>query len=192
METGQSILPIHTGTLAPVFFPPFYRFVASLGPSFAPDLPLLELLESRLPAERRECFRKYPRISHDGVVLLRETWCVPAARLPSYDAGDPFTRFRRLRGWAGGLGLPQRVFVTPMLTVDILRRGRPDQRFPRLRKPFFVDWDSPCSHEMFRRFTRSGDATVVISEMLPAADAQPATESDDARATEYVFELYWL
>jgi lantibiotic biosynthesis dehydratase-like protein len=56
----------------------------------------------------------------------------------------------RIDAWRMELGMPQRVFV----------------RVPREMKPIYVDFASPVSVEMLRRFAR-GATSISISEMLP-------------------------
>lgn len=189
-SSGRTVIPIHLGTLTPLAFPPFYRFLKAFGPNFAPDLPLLELFERHLPDGPRARIRRYPRIFYEGVVLLRRSWCVPPEFLPCPGGGSGLESYRSVRRWALDLGLPRHTFVTPTLTGELLRRG-PEVVHPnRLRKPFYVDWDSPCSHEVFRRYTRARGATVVISEMLPTFESA-APFGSEGRLDELVFELSW-
>jgi hypothetical protein len=190
-STVRTIMPLHFGTLSPIFFPPFYRFINALGPCFAPDLSLLEFLEMRVSDDERSKVRVYPRITHDTVVLLRRSWCIPVNCLPQLNGLSPFDRFRGLRGWARKLNLPQHVFVTPMLTSELVQRPHGGTWPSRLRKPFFVDWDAYSSHEIFDRFARAGTGTVVITEMLPMISGNQPGSNEADTVTEAVFDLYW-
>ena len=191
--SGKVIVPLHFGAIAPAFFPPLYRFLSTFGPCFAPDLPLLDLLEGGVPVDARAVPRAYPRITHGPVTLLRKTWCVPADALPRVDRMRAFERFRALRSWAYELGLPRRVFVTPMLSTEVLQRGPANHWSRRLRKPFFVDWDSDCCHELFFRFVKGATGTIAISEMLPRYDLGPnGRDSAPRQVSETMLDLYWI
>jgi hypothetical protein len=179
--------------LSSAYFPPFYRFVNCFGPSFSPDFPLLALFEANQPRENLKAIRHYPRLYHQQVVLMRETWCIPEESIPSAGKSEGhFSYFRRLRRWAMDLGIARRVFVTAMQTSDYFRSNLPSNKFRRVHKPFFVDWDNFATHQLFRRFTRVRGATVTISEMLPLPEQIPSNSEAEARSTELIFELYDL
>ncbi|MEV5549418.1 lantibiotic dehydratase [Streptomyces sp. NPDC052309] len=101
-----------------------------------------------------------PRIRCDRVVLQRETWRVPAARLRGAAAFDgpagqtggeeaaEFVAACRLRS---ELGLPRHVFV----------------KVPSEPKPIYVDWQAPLLVRQLCRLAARRDGTLEISEMLP-------------------------
>jgi hypothetical protein len=189
--SGRRILPVHLGTLSSIYFPPFYRFVTCFGPALTPDLALLPLMEEALPEEARRGIRHYRRLVTGGVVLLRETWCIPWALLPGAGSREGgFARFRQLRRWARDLGLPRRVFVTPSNALDQPRGQAPSGRLRRLSKPFFVDWDDYTSHLLFSRFSRAKGATLTASEMLPDPEHEPPDPGGPACVTELALEIY--
>ncbi|MEU3030371.1 lantibiotic dehydratase [Streptomyces incarnatus] len=104
-----------------------------------------------------------PRIRCGRVVLQRETWRVPAARLRGAAAFDgpvgqtggeeaaEFVAACRLRS---ELGLPRHVFV----------------KVPDEPKPIYVDWQAPLLVRQLCRLAARKDGTLEISEMLPTPD----------------------
>ncbi|MFJ9631668.1 lantibiotic dehydratase [Streptomyces sp. NPDC101175] len=104
-----------------------------------------------------------PRIRCGRVVLQRETWRVPAARLRGTAAFDgpagptggeeaaEFVAACRLRS---ELGLPRHVFV----------------KVPGEPKPIYVDWHAPLLVRQLCRLAARKDGTLEISEMLPTPD----------------------
>ncbi|MGW7817390.1 lantibiotic dehydratase [Streptomyces puniciscabiei] len=104
-----------------------------------------------------------PRIRCDRVVLQRETWRVPAARLRGAAAFDglvgrtggeeaaEFVAACRLRS---ELGLPRHVFV----------------KVPGEPKPIYVDWQAPLLVRQLCRLAARKDGRLEISEMLPTPD----------------------
>lgn len=100
-----------------------------------------------------------PRIDIDRLTVAREQWRVPAASLTwGETAGDP-ERYRRVREWAGRLGLPRFVFV----------------RFPDHPKPCYVDLTSPllinmCAAQLRRSRRTAPDGLVTVTEMHPHPD----------------------
>ncbi|MEU3515425.1 lantibiotic dehydratase [Streptomyces sp. NPDC006654] len=104
-----------------------------------------------------------PRIRCGRVVLQRETWRVPAARLRGAAAFDglvgqtggeeaaEFVAACRLRS---ELGLPRHVFV----------------KVPGEPKPIYVDWQAPLLVRQLCRLAARKDGTLEISEMLPTPD----------------------
>lgn len=184
-STGRRIAPIHLGTLGTLHLPPFYRFLKSLGPAFAPEWSAIDYFEAFAETGVDEV-RHYGRIVDENVVISRETWCIPMQRVPRCGTGESeFQFYRRLRKWASEIGLPQRVYVTPMRTHDYLRSDLPAQSFRRAHKPFYVDWDGLLSHRLFQRFASVDQGTLTISEALP--DYIP--DGRRSRAAEYILEL---
>ncbi|MGW1073090.1 lantibiotic dehydratase [Streptomyces sp. NPDC002537] len=101
-----------------------------------------------------------PRIRCGRVVLQRETWRIPAARLHgtalsgsrmSADDAAEFLAACRLRS---AHGLPRHVFA----------------KVPGEPKPLYVDWDAPLLVRQLCRLARKTDATLEFSEMLPTPD----------------------
>jgi hypothetical protein len=100
-----------------------------------------------------------PRIRHGRVVLRRESWRVPAAALrggrpiPGTGSGDA-ADFHAVQELRDTLGLPRHVFA----------------KVPGEPKPLYVDLDAPLLVRQLCRMTRSGNAIVEVSEMLPGPD----------------------
>lgn len=180
-RTGRTLLPVHLGTLSALHFPPFYRFVTGFGPAFAPDVPWLHLLD---PDPSSAGVRALPRLTHEGVVLMRATWAVPADAVPE-PASDEVTDFRRLRGWARENRLPRRAFVAPLRTDEYLRGVASRTTLARAVKPFLMDFEEPALHRLFRRYTALPAGTLTVTEVLPDREHLPP----DGHAVELVVEV---
>ncbi len=133
----------------------------------AGGVDLVELLAqelSNLVAQRFRMHRRaeshMPRVTIDRLVVARETWRFAPADMAFARLGDADARFVAARAWARRLGLPR--FVFGKTSVEV--------------KPFYVDLESPVLVDMLAKMVRkaqdhvAGDATVMISEMLPALD----------------------
>lgn len=107
-----------------------------------------------------------PRVTVDGVVLVRERWQLAAADLAFAHAPDPAERFVRARAWARSAGLPRRVFV----------------KVPEETKPLFVDLASPILVELAARMLR-GAARATVTEMLPDLDGLWLADAEGRRYT---------
>ncbi|WP_052709419.1 lantibiotic dehydratase [Streptomyces sp. NRRL S-495] len=99
-----------------------------------------------------------PRITIDGLVVVRETWRVPADGLGLGASPDEAADHRAFGLLAERLGLPRRTFV----------------RVTGERKPVYVDARNPLLVRsllrMVRKAAKEGPAELVISEMLPDPD----------------------
>jgi amino acid adenylation domain-containing protein len=116
-----------------------------------------------------------PRVAIDDLVVSRETWRLAATEPAFAGTADESTRYLQARAWAAGHGLPRHVFC----------------RFSGERKPIYADLTSLASIDLIsrslRRARRHGtDATVTVSEMLPAPDQAWLT---DAQGLRYTSEL---
>lgn len=117
-----------------------------------------------------------PRISVDGLVLIRRTWRTTVVDTALTDVSGERDRYLAVRRWARELGLPQRVFVRVATEI----------------KPCFVDLTSPVFTRILCTLMRSarrtgGDHTeVVVTEMLPTPDQAWLT---DAEGRRYCSEL---
>jgi acyl carrier protein len=117
-----------------------------------------------------------PRVTIDDLVVQRETWTVPAGEPAFARTTDESARYLQARAWAAGLGLPRHVFM----------------RFTGERKPIYADLTSLASVQLVARSLRrahreaGAEATVKISEMLPAPDEAWLT---DAQGQRYTAEL---
>jgi hypothetical protein len=101
-----------------------------------------------------------PRVTIDDLVVSREKWTLPVTEPAFAGNTDERARYLLARGWAARHGLPRHVFL----------------RFTGERKPIYADLTSLTSIELLCRALRRGrrnvgpDATVTITEMLPAPD----------------------
>jgi len=186
--SGRWLLPVMSGTLSPSLLPQFCRFVLSFGPAFFPHFPVLELIDDAIPPNSLGGIDYYARLRLGPVILLRRTWRIPRSCIPaSADGSTAFGDFRRLRSWAMHIGLPRCVFVTAATSSRL-----PPLRVasaPRLRKPFFVNWDDINSHLQFRRFTRAAAESIIVSEMLPMPEQTNAQFGRSNRVREHLIEL---
>lgn len=107
-----------------------------------------------------------PRVVVDGVVLVRERWVFPAAKLAFAHASDGARRFEAARAWARAEGLPRRVFL----------------KVPEETKPVYLDLASPTLVELAAKFVRKA-STVAISEMLPDLDDLWLVDAERKRYT---------
>lgn len=117
-----------------------------------------------------------PRITVDGLVLVRETWRTSVAASGLAAVTGERQRYLAVRRWRRELGLPERVFV----------------RIGTETKPCYFDLSSPlyarvlCN--MLGAAARDGgpETTVGISELLPGPDQ---AWLDDADGQRYSSEL---
>jgi hypothetical protein len=122
-----------------------------------------------------------PRISVDGLVLVRQTWRCTVAETGLADVSGERERYLAVRRWARRLGLPQRVFVRVGTEI----------------KPCFVDLTSPVFTRILCTLLRGakrtgGDETgVIVTEMLPTPDQAWLTDSQGRRyCSELRLHLY--
>jgi hypothetical protein len=112
-----------------------------------------------------------PRISFDRLIVNRETWRMDISTLTFASLASETRRFVEARSWRKHTGIPERVFVS----------------FEDGEKPFYVDFSSPVSVNVFARAVRrrmasvNGTSIVAVSEMLPTLDQLWLTDSSGAR-----------
>jgi hypothetical protein len=124
------------------------------------------------------------RVRYRDIVLSREQWWVPKARLPVRAAGeDAFTWFRRLDAWRRGHGIPQRVFVRRHDAALVLERD-----VSNAKKPLFLDFSAPLMARMIGRIFNTAFALLSIEEMLPDATDERARYDGHRYAHEVLFE----
>jgi hypothetical protein len=114
-----------------------------------------------------------PRVTIDDLVVSREKWTLPVAEPAFAGTPDESARYLQARAWAAGHELPRHVFL----------------RFAGERKPIYADLTSLASIDLLcrglRRARRNAgpDATVTISEMLPAPEQTWLCDADGQRYT---------
>jgi hypothetical protein len=143
---------------------------------------LLEVVGDLVSAGISHCFdlvppgAHAPRVTIDDLVVSRERWTLAATDPGFADTADESARYLQARAWAASHGLPRHVFL----------------RFTGERKPIYADLTSLASIDLvsrsLRRSRRSAgaDATVTVTEMLPAPDQAWLT---DAQGLRYTAEL---
>ena len=143
---------------------------------------LLEVVGDLVSANAANCFdlvpqgAHAPRVTIDDLVVSRETWRLAVTDAAFAGTTDESARYLQARAWAASHGLPRHVFC----------------RFTGERKPIYADLTSLASIDLIsrsvRRASRDGgaDATVTVTEMLPAPDQTWLT---DAQGQRYTTEL---
>ncbi len=110
-----------------------------------------------------------PRLTIDGVVVVRRSRDLDASALAFAAELDPLRRFAGARAFAHEASLPRFVFA----------------RVSSERKPFFVDFTSPVLVDILAKAVRGAGAgaSVRLTEMLPAFDDLWLPDHDDRRYT---------
>lgn len=113
-----------------------------------------------------------PRIMIDRLVIARETWRQPFADLAFCRAKTRQQRYLEARRWARALKLPRWCFY----------------QMPNVRKPWFVDFQSPVLVDLFTEQSTSAaeenpQAELSISEMLPNPEQAWLHDIDGQRYT---------
>jgi hypothetical protein len=111
-------------------------------------------------------WKHVPRVTVDGVVIMRETFRYSPAEIPFVHGDNVFERFAMARHWARCEGLPRFCFY----------------KVPDEPKPCFVDFDSPVYVEMFAKVLAKA-STVTVSEMLPNVRETWLTDREGRRYT---------
>lgn len=112
-----------------------------------------------------------PRITVDGLVLVRETWRTTVGQTGLADVTAERERYLAVRRWHRALGLPERIFM----------------RIGTETKPCYFDLSSPLyarilCNMMGRARTQGGpDVDLAISEMLPDQDQAWLTDAEGRR-----------
>jgi amino acid adenylation domain-containing protein len=143
---------------------------------------LLEVVGDLISANGANCFdlvppgAHVPRVTIDDLVVSRETWRLAVTEAAFAGTTDERTRYLQARAWAAAHGLPRHVFC----------------RFTGERKPIYADLTSLASIDLISRSLRRArrhageEATLTVSEMLPAPDQAWLT---DAQGRRYTTEL---
>jgi hypothetical protein len=117
--------------------------------------------------------RHTPRVTVDGVVLVRERWQFQPHEIFSQQACDLATSYLDLRRLKKTHGLPRFLFG----------------RLPAERKPYYFDLESPIFTELFARLVRKivegapAEAAITLTEMLPTLEDSWLTDAGGQRYT---------
>jgi len=117
-----------------------------------------------------------PRITVDGLVLVRETWRATIGETGLAGVTGDRDRYLAVRRWRRALGLPERVFV----------------RVEGELKPCFLDLTSPVYTRLLCTLLRAArtkvgeDASVTVTELLPGPEDAWLV---DAAGRRYTSEL---
>ena len=120
-----------------------------------------------------------PRVTIDRLVMIRESWSFAPTEIPFADEKDAAARFIAARRWMQAHKLPRFVFV----------------KVPSEPKPCFLDFESPIYVDSFAKMVRHNmqvnpsEATIQVSEMLPAPDE---SWLPDAEGQRYTSELRFV
>lgn len=99
------------------------------------------------------CGETAPRVTVDGVVLVRARWMFPIDELRFAHADTAGERFIGARAWAARHQLPRRCFI----------------KVPEETKPLYVDLKTPVFVELAAKMMRKSKR-VMVTEMLPEID----------------------
>lgn len=117
-----------------------------------------------------------PRITIDRLAVTRETWRFAAGEIPFSGAKQDAESFLAAQRWARQHGMPRFVFFKSPIEV----------------KPSYLDFASPIYVHLFakavRRVIDQGlpEATISISEMLPAPDQVWLSDADGRHYTSEI------
>ncbi|GAA3776318.1 hypothetical protein GCM10022225_75370 [Plantactinospora mayteni] len=156
---GREVIPLYFGYLIPVALPEIARTLLLLSPTSTGRLDVW----AGVPYGAAEAgVTTRPRVRYGSVVLSRRSWHTYAADLPLAAAGVPQHEwFLGWRRWRLAHDLPRRVFATVYHPGD--SAGPP-------AKPQYLDFDSALSLLALEGLVKSGQARLVLREMLPAED----------------------
>lgn len=117
-----------------------------------------------------------PRITIDRLAVMRETWRFSASEIPFWDSKHDAESFLVAQRWARQHAMPRFVFFKSPIEV----------------KPSYLDFASPIYVDLFakavRRVIDQGlpEATIAISEMLPAPDQVWLSDAHDRHYTSEI------
>jgi hypothetical protein len=121
-----------------------------MGDAAGREFSALSLPALRLPTVRLG--DRTPRLRVGRAIVQRAAWWCPTDELAALRPLPAPDRYRGVVGWAGRLGLPDRVFV----------------HVPGERKPFYVDLASPHLVDVLVHAVRPGELRV--TELLPGPE----------------------
>jgi hypothetical protein len=189
--TGRRVLPVVLGTMSPAHYPPLFRFMACLGPSFLPDFSLVELAHVQSVSRKCEELSHYSRLRRGQIVLSPESWFISAGKVSLGRGGSSeYARFRARRRWASSLGLPQHVYVVAATAAAVADNRVSYPVYRKMHKPFYVDWDNYCTHLLFDRFFRRAQSDICVTEALPRPNGALRMNGLSTHASDIVVELW--
>lgn len=167
---GRPLLPVHLGAAALAYMPPLIVFLALFGPGELRPIPV--------PQRVRPVgdIRIHERVVLGRVVLARRRWIVPVASAAACFELPPPQAFAALDRWRCARGLPERVFAIERVVFQ----GVAGEVF----KPQYLDFTSPSFCSLFEAILRTSGETLVLEEVLPAADAFPRGADGERWAVE--------
>jgi hypothetical protein len=184
---GREVVPVYLGYLVPQALPAMSRTLLLLSPSAT---YWLDPWVGAPAAPVRDGVAHRPRVRLGSLVLRRRSWTVPAADLlgvGSGPAGTPAGADRDAhellawQRWRRRHGLPQRVFAT-------VRQPRGAAALGPRPKPQLLDFGSPLLIWAFRDGLTEPDASVELTEMLPATDQLHVRSADGGHVAELAVE----
>jgi hypothetical protein len=174
---GKTVIPIYLGGLAATLMPSVQRLLLLFGPTSLPSMPTWESIDEGVAGAAG--IRHFPRVSSDGLVLLRRTWRVDASAFPLPAKGENDGEFfMRMRRWKQGAALPDQIYVSAA--------GAGGTAHGRRRKPSFVDFNSLRCLMAMQKLLDARPPSLWVSEALPA----PGDGGQEpAHLCEYIFDF---
>ena len=136
---------------------------------------LLESKDKEKEQPEEPQIRHTPRITFEGdMVINRETWIVPVAKLPQRQPLDTdWTYYKRVWDWKTQIGLPDEVFVCINDSRDgkevdpekAKKLGRDDY------KPQYLSFRNPLLIRLFDKLVEKTPVAIKINEMFPSPDS---------------------
>ena len=174
---GQPLIPVWLGGSALAFAPSLIRFLAVFGPGELKPIPL--------PRQPRAFgggdAKVLDRLLLGPLVLGRRRWILPADALRERIGGrsdrPPARAWAEVDRWRRSLGVPDRVFA-----LEKIRHETIDD----LWKPQYLDLTSPLFFQILEAVARTAGPSLVLEEMLPAAEVFPR----DAAGNRWAVELH--
>lgn len=178
--SGREVIPVDTGFLNSRMRPPIFQFLLLFQPGASINIPLGEA------GDVRESYRlgrsmggdpttvtKRPRIEVGAdVVVRRRQWQLPIDAFAPLPRERPVERYLRYLDLLGEIGCPTQAFVRTSRarhSSPVPASGRINrQAFQSLRKPIFVDFESPSFAELVASTATFGaHMDLVLEESLP-------------------------
>ena len=186
----KTVLPVYLGFLQPRILPEIQQILLHFSHF---TLASLDLWKGTRIAEPGATCVHYPRLRYKQLVLQRETWYVQSSLVPQREKGQSEADFvLALARWRQELHLPERVFVNvmPATTTENEAGTKSAPALPfQTRKPLYLDFRHLFSLQLLEGLTRSPDAFLRFTEMVPDGEQLWFKHADQSYVSEFGLEL---